>query len=82
MRVLLLCWGVLLLLTVASVAAGSLGEHWAMLLALGGCVVKGWIISEHFMELRSAPRFWRFLLLAWPLLLTALIGTTLWLGMW
>ncbi|MCY1297076.1 Prokaryotic Cytochrome C oxidase subunit IV [compost metagenome] len=82
MRSLFLCWVVLLLLTAASVAAGSHGERWAMGLVLGGCVAKGWLISEWFMELRGAPRPWRFLLLAWPLLLALLVGMSLWIGVW
>ena len=38
---------------------------------------KAWLITEGFMELRRAPRLWRRLMLAWALLLAALIFLTL-----
>ncbi|MNP87539.1 hypothetical protein D3C76_1885000 [compost metagenome] len=44
-----------------------------LLVALG----KAWLISDGFMELRHAPRLWRRLMLAWPLLLTTLTALTL-----
>ncbi|MBO3277938.1 cytochrome C oxidase subunit IV family protein [Pseudomonas schmalbachii] len=81
MRALFSCWIVLLLLTLVSVSCGSHGERWAMGLVLGCGVAKGWLISERFMELHSAPRLWRILLLAWPLLLALLVGMTLWPGL-
>ena len=40
-----------------------------LLVALG----KAWLITEGFMELRHAPRLWRLLLLAWPLLIALIV---------
>ncbi|TLX56831.1 hypothetical protein DN824_14100 [Stutzerimonas nosocomialis] len=51
----------------------NLAEVAAAVPALGGLILlvalgKAWLITEGFMELRHAPRLWRGLMLAWPLL--------------
>ena len=66
--VLVLCWFGLALLTTLTVLLGSSGS--TLLLAAGVlavALVKAWLISDGFMELRHAPRMWRLLLLCWPL---------------
>ncbi|MCP5325433.1 MAG: cytochrome C oxidase subunit IV family protein [Oceanospirillaceae bacterium] len=65
---LLLSWSALLLLSLLSVNLGS-GEQtrWVVYGIMGAALLKGWLIVEHFMELRHAGFFWRGLLLAWPL---------------
>ena len=74
--VLVLCWFGLALLTTLTVLLGSSGS--TLLLAAGVlavALVKAWLISDGFMELRHAPRMWRLLLLCWPL---AMAGGILW----
>jgi len=47
---------------------GSSGS--TLLLAAGVmaiALIKAWLITDGFMELRHAPRLWRLLLLCWPL---------------
>lgn len=70
-RLLLSCWLVLLALSVASVQLGS-GAASLLLAALVllSALVKAWLISDGFMELRHAPRLWRGLLLSWALAMT------------
>ncbi|WP_372876942.1 cytochrome C oxidase subunit IV family protein [Pseudomonas sp.] len=75
---LIFCWLGLAVLSVASVQLGSSGATQLMagavlLAALG----KAWLIADGFMELRHAPRMWRWLLLAWPLTLAAGVLLTL-----
>ena len=38
---------------------------------------KAWLISDGFMELRRAPRLWRYLLMGWPLTLLGSVALTL-----
>lgn len=70
-RFLMICWVVLIVLSVATVELPVLGSQKAavcmaiMLLAF----IKGWLIIDGFMELRHAPVHWRLLLLAWPALM-------------
>lgn len=73
--VLLICWLALVLLSVATVTLGDSGS--SHLLAGGILLValaKAWIIIDGFMELRRTRGFWRPLLLAWPLVMAAVIG--------
>lgn len=78
MKTLSLCWIGLALLSLATVGFGSAGSGALM---AGGVLVaalgKAWLIVDRFMELHRAPRFWRGLLLAWPLAMAAAIGLTL-----
>ncbi len=51
----------------------NLAEAAAAVPALGGLILlvalgKAWLITDGFMDLRHAPRLWRGLMLAWPLL--------------
>lgn len=69
---LILCWLGLAALSVTSVQLGNAGATLLMtgavlLVALG----KAWLIADGFMELRHAPRMWRWLLLSWPVVLAA-----------
>ncbi len=72
--VLLLCWLALVLLSVATVTLGGSSNS----LLTGGILLvamaKAWIIIDGFMELRRTRGFWRPLLLAWPLVMAAIIG--------
>lgn len=73
-KVLVGCWLGLALLSITTVLLGSAGST----LLLGGTILlvalsKAWLITEGFMELRHAPRLWRLLLLAWPLLITLIV---------
>lgn len=69
----LLCfWLGLAVLSVATVRVAGMG--WAagagaVLVALA--VAKAWLIIDGFMELRHAPRAWRWLMLAWPIVMAA-----------
>lgn len=67
-KVLIGCWLALAILTTATVLLGNAGST----LLLAGAVVaialvKAWVITEGFMELRHAPPLWRLLLFGWPL---------------
>ncbi len=67
-KVLIGCWLALAILATATVLLGNAGST----LVLAGSVltialVKAWVITEGFMELRHAPAMWRLLLLGWPL---------------
>lgn len=74
--ILIACWLGLAALSVASVQLGNSGTSLllaaAVLLAALG---KAWLITDGFMELRHAPRLWRWLLLGWPL--TMAVGVLL-----
>lgn len=71
-RLLVICWLGLVALSIATVLLGNSGS--SLVLAVGvltTALAKAWIIADGFMELRHAPRAWRNLLLAWPLLMVA-----------
>ena len=71
-RVLLLCWLGLAVLSTLTVLLGSAGSTPALAAAvLGLALIKAWLITDGFMELRHAPLSWRLLLLGWPLVLAA-----------
>lgn len=76
--ILIVCWLGLVLLSVTTVLLGSSGSNGLLvtgilLAALG----KGWIIIDHFMELRHTRSFWRPLLLAWPVIMAVIVGVGL-----
>ena len=76
--VLILCWLGLAALTTTTVLLGSAGST----LLLGASVlavalVKAWLISDGFMELRHAPSRWRLLLFCWPLAMAGGVLMTL-----
>ena len=54
-RTLLLCWALLVALSIGTVLTGASGL-WPVVLLLA--VAKGWVIADGFMELRHAPRLW------------------------
>ena len=67
-KVLIGCWLALAILSTATVLLGNAGS--TLLLAgavLAIALVKAWVITEGFMELRHAPAMWRLLLFGWPL---------------
>lgn len=67
-KVLIGCWLTLAMLSTATVLLGNAGS--TLLLAgavLAIALVKAWVITEGFMELRHAPALWRLLLSGWPL---------------
>ena len=71
-KVLIVCWLGLAVLSIATVVLGSSGS--TLLLAAGVlavALVKAWLISDGFMELRHAPLMWRLLLSAWPMAMAA-----------
>ncbi len=71
-KLLLICWLGLVLLSVATVVLGGFGSSLVLVIGvLTAALAKAWIITDGFMELRHAPRAWRNLLLAWPLLMVA-----------
>lgn len=70
-RTLILCWLMLVVLSVGTVLTGASGLWWAVLLL---AVVKGWVIVDGFMELRRGPWLWRFVMVGWVGVLIALVG--------
>ncbi|EME01604.1 hypothetical protein GFK97_04385 [Pseudomonas stutzeri] len=75
---LLACWLGLALLSVSTVLLGNAGATLALTAAvLLTAFGKAWLITDGFMELRHAPRTWRLLLLAWPLVLVLGVLLTL-----
>lgn len=69
---LIACWLGLAALSVASVQLGNSGTSLMLASAvLFAALGKAWLITDGFMELRHAPRLWRWLLLGWPLAMAA-----------
>ena len=71
-KVLIRCWFGLAVLSIATVMLGNSGS--TLLLAVGVmaiALIKAWLITDGFMELRHAPALWRLLLLCWPLAMAA-----------
>jgi len=69
-KVLIVCWLVLAALSTATVVLGNAGS--TLLLAgavLAVALLKGWVITERFMEMCHAPVMWRLLMLGWPLVM-------------
>lgn len=69
-KVLVGCWVALVILSMLTVLLGSAGS--TLLLGttlLAVALVKAWLITDGFMELRHAPATWRLLLLGWPLVM-------------
>ncbi|MGH8439008.1 MAG: cytochrome C oxidase subunit IV family protein [Pseudomonas sp.] len=74
-RFLLGCWLALAVLSLATVglAQGAVSSGAVLLLA----VLKAWLITDGFMELRHGPWRWRVLLLAWAGVLALVVGISL-----
>ncbi|MDT9633053.1 cytochrome C oxidase subunit IV family protein [Pseudomonas sp. JV449] len=70
-QTLILCWLMLVVLSVGTVLTGASGLWWGVLLL---AVVKGWVIVDGFMELRRGPWLWRFVMVGWVGVLIALVG--------
>ncbi|MCJ8202780.1 cytochrome C oxidase subunit IV family protein [Pseudomonas sp. RGM2987] len=74
-RILIACWMTLAALSTATVALGQIAATGLITLAiLAVAVTKAWLIADGFMELRHAPRSWRWLVLSWAVVLAILIG--------
>ncbi|WP_053150844.1 cytochrome C oxidase subunit IV family protein [Pseudomonas sp. Pf153] len=77
-RVLIACWMALAMLSAGTVALGqAAATGWGTFALLTVAVAKAWLIADGFMELRRAPRLWRWLVLSWAVMLAVVIGATL-----
>jgi hypothetical protein len=70
-QTLVLCWAVLVALSVGTVLAGASGL-WQVVVLLA--VVKGWVIVDGFMELRRGPRLWRLAIVGWGVVILGVIA--------
>ena len=70
-RALLLCWALLVALSIGTVLTGAAGL-WLVVLLLA--VAKGWVIADGCMELRHAPRLWRAAMLGWTVVIVGVIA--------
>ncbi|PLR63555.1 cytochrome C oxidase subunit IV family protein [Pseudomonas marginalis] len=68
---LVVCWALLVALSVGTVLAGAAGV-WVGV--LGVAVVKAWLIVDGFMELRRGPWGWRGMVLGWAVLLVLFVA--------
>ncbi|SEE70998.1 cytochrome C oxidase subunit IV family protein [Pseudomonas kilonensis] len=74
-RVLIACWMTLAVLSTGTVALGQIAATGLVSIAiLVVAVTKAWLIADGFMELRHAPRLWRWLVLSWAALLAIAIS--------
>ncbi|SEO41257.1 MULTISPECIES: cytochrome C oxidase subunit IV family protein [unclassified Pseudomonas] len=74
-HVLITCWMTLAVLSIGTVALGQVAATGLVSVAiLAVAVTKAWLIADGFMELRHAPRLWRWLVLSWAVLLATVIG--------
>lgn len=77
-RVLIVCWMTLAVLSIGTVALGQVAATGLVSIAiLVVAVTKAWLIADGFMELRHAPRLWRWLVLSWAALLAIVIGVVI-----
>ncbi|MDR8384272.1 hypothetical protein FHJ31_16850 [Pseudomonas sp. Fig-3] len=77
-RVLIVCWMTLAVLSIGTVALGQVAATGLVSIAiLAVAVTKAWLIADGFMELRHAPRLWRWLVLSWAALLAIVISFAL-----
>lgn len=74
-KTLAVAWIGLVILSVVTVVAGGFSQHRlaGMLVLLAG-LSKGWIIIDHFMELRHAHPGWRLIMMGWPVVMALTIG--------
>ncbi|WP_223556950.1 cytochrome C oxidase subunit IV family protein [Pseudomonas sp. BF-R-01] len=74
-RFLFVCWAALATLSVSTVLLAQSGATGVLSVAiLLVAVVKAWLITDGFMEMRHAPRLWRRLLVGWALVLAVVVG--------
>ncbi|WP_223437160.1 MULTISPECIES: cytochrome C oxidase subunit IV family protein [unclassified Pseudomonas] len=77
-RFLFVCWAALATLSVSTVLLAQSGATGVLSVAiLLVAVVKAWLITDGFMEMRHAPRLWRRLLVSWALVLAVVVGVML-----
>lgn len=77
-HVLILCWMALAVLSGGTVALGQFAGSGVVSVALlSVAVTKAWLIADGFMELRHAPRLWRWLVFSWAVVLATVIATAL-----
>nr|AAG34378.1 NirP [Pseudomonas fluorescens] len=77
-RVLIACWMALAVLSSGTVALGQIAVSGLVSIAiLAVAVTKAWLIADGFMELRHAPRLWRWLVLSWAVVLAIAISFAL-----
>ena len=77
-RFLIVCWAALATLSVSTVLLAQSGATGVLSVAiLLVAVVKAWLITDGFMEMRHAPRLWRRLLVSWALVLAVVVGVML-----
>ncbi|WP_417692241.1 cytochrome C oxidase subunit IV family protein [Pseudomonas sp.] len=77
-HVLIACWMTLAVLSIGTVALGQVAATGLVSIAvLAVAVTKAWLIADGFMELRHAPRLWRWLVLSWAALLAIVISFAL-----
>lgn len=77
-RVLIACWMALAVLSSGTVALGQIVASGLVSIAiLAVAVTKAWLIADGFMELRHAPRLWRWLVLSWAVVLAIAISFAL-----
>ncbi|MBC3384078.1 cytochrome C oxidase subunit IV family protein [Pseudomonas sp. SWRI12] len=77
-RVLIACWMALAVLSSGTVALGQIAASGLVSIAiLAVAVTKAWLIADGFMELRHAPRLWRWLVLSWAVVLAIAISFAL-----
>lgn len=73
----IISWLILIALTLLSVFIGEIVENHTLfiLLVLAIVFLKGQQIVDIFMELKTAPRMWRLILLSYVILIPAIITT-------
>ncbi|WP_367375182.1 cytochrome C oxidase subunit IV family protein [Pseudomonas lini] len=77
-RFLLVCWAALATLSVCTVVLAQAGATWLLsVVILLVAVGKAWLIADGFMEMRHAPRLWRWLMVSWAVVLAVVVGLTL-----
>lgn len=68
----IVCWVVLVMSSFATMALDTFFGPWLLVLLLAA--VKGWVIIDGFMGMRTVSGLWRELLIAWPIMLVLFIG--------
>ena len=77
-RFLFVCWAALATLSVSTVLLAQSGATGVLSVAiLLVAVGKAWLIADGFMEMRHAPRLWRWLMVSWAVVLAVVVGLTL-----
>ncbi len=71
-------WVLLVALTLLGYWAGQLGTSGttALILLLGAALVKSQLVITHFMEMKHAPSFWKWIPTFWLFSIVAAIAAT------